>query len=312
VNLRIRPEFLAAIEAGNLQALPGAAYRSGFVRSYARILGLDPEEILRRFRAAGELQDAAKTETRFITNVPDSGVPKGAAVMVGVVLLIAGYGLWYHYSGTQRHLADQVPAVPAELAPLATPPKIEVAPVIPAPSPAPAPASPAAPAAQTPAVQTPATAAIPATAGATVPGTAAASLPPGATVPAAATPAPGAGLVISATQDAWIEVNDPAGNILFSRVLHPGESWPVPQEPGLILTTGNAGGTVLVNNGTAGAPLGGVGVVMHNIQLTPAAPGTAAAPATAASPAPVTAAPAPKPVSPAAPAAVTPPASATP
>jgi cytoskeleton protein RodZ len=305
-NLRIKPEFLAAIEAGNLQALPGPAYRAGFVRSYARVLGLDPDEILRRFRAAGELQDPARTETRFITNVPDSGVPKGAAVMVGVLLLIAGYGLWYHYSGTQRHLADQVPAVPAELAPLATPPKIEVAPVTPAPSPAPAPAAPgapaAAPAAQVPAVQTPATAATPAAPGATVAGTAPAALPPpGTAAPAATTPAPGAGLVISATQDAWIEVNDPAGNILFSRVLHPGESWPVPQEPGLILTTGNAGGTILVNNGTAGAPLGGVGVVMHNVQLTPAASGTAAKPAAPAGPAPVATAPAataPKPAAP--------------
>jgi cytoskeleton protein RodZ len=314
-NLRIKSEFLAAIEAGNLQALPGPAYRAGFVRSYARALGLDPDEILRRFRAAGELQDAAKTETRFITNVPDSGVPKGAAVMVGVLLLIAGYGLWFHYSGTQRHLADQVPAVPAELAPLATPPKIEVAPVTPAPSPAPAPAAPAAaaPAAQTPVVQTPAGAANPAAPAGAVSGATPAAPPPSDTAATApATPPPGAGLVISATQDAWIEVNDPAGNILFSRVLHPGESWPVPQEPGLILTTGNAGGTVLVNNGTAGAPLGGVGVVMHNIQLTPAASGATAKPATpgaapSASPAPVTTAPAatapaPKPVIPATPA----------
>ena len=133
-SLRIRPEFLEAIEAGDLGVLPGAAYRTGFVRSYARSLGLDPDEILRRFRAEGELHETAKTETRFIAPVPDSGVPKGAAVMVGVLLLLAGYGLWYHYSSTQRRLAEQVPEVPAQLAPLATPPKIEVAPPAPAPA----------------------------------------------------------------------------------------------------------------------------------------------------------------------------------
>ncbi len=268
-NLRIRPEFLEAIEAGNLAALPGPAYRAGFVRSYARSLGLDADEILRRFRAEGGLPDTAKTETRFITTVPDSGVPKGAAVAVGILLLLAGYALWYHYSGTQRRLAEEVPAVPAQLAPLAIPPKIDVAPVTPAPVPATAPA----PATQGPPPPPP------------IPGGV-----PLAAIPA--TPAPGAGLVISATQDAWIEVHDPAGNILFSKVLHPGESWPVPQESGLTLTTGNAGGTVVTNNGVAGAPLGAPSAVLHNYQLTPAA----AAPVAATTPAPVaTPSPAPAP-----------------
>ncbi len=255
-SLRIRPEFLEAIEAGDLEALPGVAYRAGFVRTYARTLGLDPDEILRRFRAEGGLHDAAaKTETRFITNVPDSGVPKGAAVMVGVVLLLAGYGLWYHYSGTQRRLAEQVPAVPAQLAPLATPPKLEVAPVTPAPAPAPT-----APSTAIPSISPAATPADSGTAKAT-------AVP---VIPAPAPPAPGAGMVISATQDAWVEVHDPAGNILFSKVLHPGESWPVPQEAGLILTTGNAGGTIITTNGVAAAPLGAPSAVLHNYQLTPA------------------------------------------
>ena len=295
-SLRIRLEFLEAIEAGNLQALPGAAYRAGFVRTYARALGLDPEEILRRFRAAGELHDSAKAEMRFIAPVPDSGVPKGAAILVGAVLLLAGYGLWYHYSSTQRRMAEKVPTVPAQLAPLATPPKIEVAPVTPAPSQPPAPAHtqapslPAAPAAASTGAATgtapsvtdapaPAsTAAATQATGIAAPSTTTSPPAPGNGTPAPMAQAPGAGLVISATQDAWIEVHDAQGNILFSKVLHPGESWPVPQEPGLTMTTGNAGGTVIVNNGKAAAPLGGVGVVMHGIQLTPAAPGGQATP----------------------------------
>ncbi len=46
-ELRIRLPYLEAIERGDLSALPGQAYQTGFVRSYAQILGLDPEEILR-------------------------------------------------------------------------------------------------------------------------------------------------------------------------------------------------------------------------------------------------------------------------
>ncbi|WP_241763158.1 MULTISPECIES: DUF4115 domain-containing protein [unclassified Acidiphilium] len=65
---------------------------------------------------------------------------------------------------------------------------------------------------------------------------------------------------------------------MFSRVLKAGQSWPVPNEPGLTLTTGNAGGTELVRNGAAGSPLGKPGVVLHNIPLTPPASGSATAP----------------------------------
>jgi cytoskeleton protein RodZ len=86
-------------------------------------------------------------------------------------------------------------------------------------------------------------------------------------------------MVITATQDAWIQVQDSTGNILFSKVLHAGDTWPVPQEAGLTMTTGNAGGTEIVTDGTAGAPLGAVGVVMHNYALTPAAAPASPAPA---------------------------------
>ena len=93
-------------------------------------------------------------------------------------------------------------------------------------------------------------------------------------------------MVITATQDAWVQVTDASGNILFSKVLHAGDSWPVPQEAGLKMTTGNAGGTIITTNVTPGQPLGAVGVVLHNYQLTPDASGNAPAPAGSSSPAP--------------------------
>ncbi|WP_298283475.1 DUF4115 domain-containing protein, partial [Acidocella sp.] len=98
----------------------------------------------------------------------------------------------------------------------------------------------------------------------------------------AATPA----LAIEATADAWVEVNDATGNILFSKLLHAGDSWPVPQEPGLTLTTGNAGGTIVIANGKPGAPLGAPSAVLHNYQLTPPAAAGAQTPPPALSPVP--------------------------
>jgi cytoskeleton protein RodZ len=277
-GLRIRLPYLDAIERGALSELPGAAYQTGFVRTYAQALGLDAEEILRRFRAEG-LGTAPKAELSFLAPVPDRAVPKGAIVLLGVILLLVGYGLWYRHSEHERRLAAAVPSVPAELAPL-TVPKPPTPPPAPAPTPAPvqAAATPA-PAQAAPATATPATPAVPAATASAAP------MPPAATAPAATAPAPAAaapdatGQTIAATGDTWVEVRDPSGNILFSRVLHAGESWPVPDIAGLTMTAGNAGATAITDNGKTGAPLGGAGTVVHNYALTP--PGAApAAPAT--------------------------------
>jgi cytoskeleton protein RodZ len=81
-----------------------------------------------------------------------------------------------------------------------------------------------------------------------------------------------------------VEVKDAAGNILFSRVMHSGDSWPVPDMPGLTMTAGNAGGTEIADKGTAGQPLGTAGAVIRNYALTPA--DAASATAAGASPAP--------------------------
>jgi cytoskeleton protein RodZ len=42
-GLRIRLPYLEAIERGELSALPGAAYQTGFVRSYSQALGRLPK-----------------------------------------------------------------------------------------------------------------------------------------------------------------------------------------------------------------------------------------------------------------------------
>src|ERR1700722_7240163 len=79
--LRIRLPYLEAIEQGDLAALPGPAYQTGFVRSYAQMLGLDPEEILRRFRAEG-LGGAPKAPLPFPPPFPDRGGPRGGDALI--------------------------------------------------------------------------------------------------------------------------------------------------------------------------------------------------------------------------------------
>jgi len=116
--LRIRLPFLAALEEGRIADLPGNAYAIGFLRSYAGTLGLDPDELTRRFRA--EAADVNRlTELTFPAPVPSRGVPAGAVVLLGVVLAIGAYVGWYRLSGNGRLPPEVVPPVPARLAPLA-------------------------------------------------------------------------------------------------------------------------------------------------------------------------------------------------
>jgi cytoskeleton protein RodZ len=47
--LHIRVRYLQALEEGRLGELPGLTYTRGYLQSYAAFLGLDKDEILRRF-----------------------------------------------------------------------------------------------------------------------------------------------------------------------------------------------------------------------------------------------------------------------
>ncbi len=65
-----------------------------------------------------------------------------------------------------------------------------------------------------------------------------------------------------------MQVRDRSGQVLLNRVLRAGETWAAPADKtSLLLTTGNAGGTELVVDGVAGAPLGGDGAVRRDVPL---------------------------------------------
>lgn len=274
-GLRIRQAYLQALEDGRTADLPGNAYAVGFLRTYASALGLDPGEMTRRFRAEAEGVNR-KTKLTFPAPVPERGVPAGAVILVGAILAVGAYVGWYRMSGSSGPRSDAVQAVPAELAPLAqkaaplgapSPTVASLQPTMPSggsPPPATALQSPSAdaPAAPKPSVpQQTQFAEIPA-----VPPTqAAAAVPPAALTQ----PVPqGPRIVLHATADAWVQVRQKQGSVLLNRILRPGEDWPVPaDESDLLLTTGNAGGTELVVDGVASAPLGPSGAVRRDLPL---------------------------------------------
>jgi len=260
-TLRIRLPFLEAIEDGRVADLPGNAYAVGFLRTYAASLGMDAAEVARRFRA--EAQEVnRKTELAFPAPVPTRGVPAGAVVLLGVLLAAGAYVGWYRWSGDTRTSAEVVPAVPDRLAPLAdraappSNPSPQVASILPPPprSPnagQPAPTAPAAVAAvPPPAIPVPTP--VPVTVG-----------PPAAPAPAADAPR----VMIRLKADAWIQVRERQGQVLLSRLMRSGETWPVPRGAKLLMTTGNAGGTELVVDGVAGPSLGASGALRRDVPV---------------------------------------------
>ena len=76
-------------------------------------------------------------------------------------------------------------------------------------------------------------------------------------------------IVLTATTDSWIQVRDRTGNLLFTRVLKPGEHYNVPNEEGLSMVVGNAGGLDVTVDGMPAAKLGDLGKVARNVSLDP-------------------------------------------
>ena len=114
--LKIKPTYLAAIEEGCPDQLPGATYALGFVRSYSEYLGLDSREILRRLK----LEAAAfnvKPDLTFPMPLGERGVPAGWTLTMAILLAACSYGAWYYLAESERIGADRVAAVPKELLP---------------------------------------------------------------------------------------------------------------------------------------------------------------------------------------------------
>jgi cytoskeleton protein RodZ len=96
---RIRTDFVKALEEGNFAKLPDQVFARGFVRSYARSLGLDEEDAIHRFiQSAGafyEKQDErerlkvrqAEEERKRKANRKAVAIAIGIAILTLVILL---------------------------------------------------------------------------------------------------------------------------------------------------------------------------------------------------------------------------------
>lgn len=90
---RIRTDFVKALEDGNFAKLPDQVFARGFVRSYARSLGLDEEDAIHRFiQSAGSFYEKQDERERLkIRQVEEDrkrqANRKAVAIAIGVAVL---------------------------------------------------------------------------------------------------------------------------------------------------------------------------------------------------------------------------------
>ncbi|MFI4935857.1 MAG: helix-turn-helix domain-containing protein [Caulobacterales bacterium] len=255
---RVRAAHLEAIESLALDKLPSRPFTIGYVRAYAKALGMDADSVAGRFRAENPSPD---DELRSPVGVRHNHVKRNRSlVLLGALMAVAVVG-WNvarhamadaprkaaggHLAVTAPHPANAVSSGPFEAgAPLPAPPEAT------APAPYTTPGLPAANAAggTTQAVIAP-TNAVAAKASA-----AQSDAPPTPFVAQGTIYGPTTGasnLVIQARKSISLEVTGPGGVVYFARQLAAGEAYRVPALPGLTAEVSNPDSAEIFKSGVS-------------------------------------------------------------
>lgn len=133
-SLRIRRAHLEALEEERYDDLPGAPYAVGFVRSYAKFLGLDSDAVVARFKSESNNVDP-RPKLDFPAPTDEGRMPKTWLIVVALVLAGIAYGGWQFFSNRDDSEARRSADVPEDLASLATEaPEASAPDIVPAPA----------------------------------------------------------------------------------------------------------------------------------------------------------------------------------
>lgn len=248
-HLNLAPRQIEAIEADNFDALPGMAIARGFVRSYAKVVGIDADPLLAAMApAVPPVRETAALKPAL--NKPLSGKnlsfderssrkSKTLWVVLGLVLIVIVAILAIRQSGSLSWPGADEEAAPAagtgQPETNATPDGRAVE-VLPAPD-VPAEPAPAAPADASDASSSSAPAVTPA--------------PVQAVAESGNSGADSNALLIKAREESWVEWKRPDGTVLVSRLIEGGSEASFPLRGEMILTVGNAAGVDVMLRGQA-------------------------------------------------------------
>lgn len=126
-RIRVRREFLEALEDMNVKLLPGKAYALAFLRSYARELGMDEKAIVDQFQDECALsREDVQKQIRNPVSKPRRERPWLLAA--AMVVIAAGFVGWRTLDQNVGNEPVQEPVVAAASAPAPAPAASAVAP----------------------------------------------------------------------------------------------------------------------------------------------------------------------------------------
>lgn len=270
LKLNLTTTSLGNLEAGAFDKLPGHTFARGYIRAYAKLLGIDQTVLVQEFdQFTGT--DSQGSNVHGLGRIEEPvRVSHTILRIVSLLLLIAVIGggfVWWQDQASQRskdltsnameHVEVESADGTTQIHPLDEPEDQAVAegqaaPEAPAAAEQPAPEAgtaavptPAAPAAPTAQAHTPAVAA-------QAPATAAPAAPAAPTVAPPAAPALIAGdghIQITFVADCWTQVTDGNGKVLFSGLKRKGDTLDQGGKPPLTLRLGFARGAQVAYNG---------------------------------------------------------------
>ena len=298
-SINVRRGQLRAIEDGNLSGMPAKIYVIGFVKAYANYLGLDAEAVANDFK----LEHYADTTPRHSANVDekpqnqrllenhdgnDNRVPTVPLIVLAVIGIIICLILWRVLtpdSSGERASLQRIPDAPvlAQNEEKTTLSQSDALTTI---------TEDYTQATPTKARNTGGEENIDSASLAKSPSVAVSAAPDqGETVQVAPSPpttvpknpaAPDlknkqknavsqakSRIRLHSVADSWVKVTDRNGRALLQNVMRPGDEYWVPDQPGLTMITGNAGGLEIYVDGRKTAPLGGAGDIIRGVELTP-------------------------------------------
>ena len=230
LRLRLMHRQVEAIETDDFGSLGQPVFARGFVRNYARLMGLQPEALLARMEGApAEPSPVTQAELPMPSSWLTS--PWLILLMLGMLVVVAVPVSLYLWLNSDADEAQQ--AAPAVVAPR--------------PVPAPASASASAPAVPAEVPTEPAEPAAPTAPSAPETGAAA----PGEVVaPAAPTSSEAGSLVhLEFGDESWVEVKDASGRILHRQLNPAGSSADIRGQPPFDVLIGNATQARMTYNG---------------------------------------------------------------
>ena len=250
--LKVRVKIIKDFEDGEHIDLPGLAYKVGFVRSYARLLDLDGDLLVKEFKESLELT-SFKEEYNFLTPELNKNNFLPIGVVVSVFIAILSYTGWYYSDRSNK--IEQVSEQKTE----------EIF-------------------SKTAEIENNSYVIIEENFSNNLPSSKTndekkvqelnskialkddkveSMVSKNTELSATANERdPSTEMVLKATGNSWVEIEDMEGNILMTRLMRPGETYVVPNLNGLTFNTGNAGALSLSRGDVIIPKLGEIGEIL--------------------------------------------------